>query len=149
MKKPSCGLIAAFLFAAAAGLAPGALAQSAETTEMAPAPAKTGWMSSFLGALGLSAPDKSLVSPSNIAGALQYCLQKKDVSGGAAATETALVDKTKESGTASSTAFQAGEQGTLEGSNGKTLRLDGNGLTTAIKDKACNAILQRAQALLG
>jgi hypothetical protein len=63
--------VAIVLLALAQVAGPVALAQSTATTGAPSPPDKGGWMSSFLGAIGLSAPSISSVGPSNIAGALQ------------------------------------------------------------------------------
>jgi hypothetical protein len=115
MQKRLVSLAAARLVALVPLAGPSAQAQSTEATETGVPPAKTGWMSSVLSKIGLSAPSIDSVSPSNIPGAPQYCLQKKD--GGSAAVTAASVisQKGNESRTGFHAEFAAGVQGTLEG----------------------------------
>ncbi|MFT3719347.1 DUF2501 domain-containing protein [Pseudorhodoferax sp.] len=106
----------------------------------------SGGGSSLLGNLGL--PSIGSGTASNAAGVLQYCVERKYLSGGAAGVKDALLNKIGLSGgkEQQDAGYQSGLSGLLSGSDGKSFDL--NKIQDQIKDKACDYVLDNAKSLL-
>lgn len=89
-------------------------------------------------------PGMSSTSTGNVAGILNYCVQQNVVN---STTATDTLGKLQgQSGVTSSSEYTAGQKGVLETANGKQFSLAS--AKTAVKQKVCNMVLQRAQNLL-
>lgn len=105
-----------------------------------------GAASNQLGGMGL--PSIGAGTASNAAGVLQYCVERKYLSGGAAGVKDQLLNKIglgagKEK---QDPGYQSGLSGILSGSDGKSFDL--GKVQDKLKDKACDYVLDNAKSLI-
>lgn len=101
--------------------------------------------SSLLGGLGL--PSIGSGTASNAAGVLQYCVERKYLSGGAEGVKNALLGKLGIAGKEEQDpGYKNGVAGLLQGSDGKSFDL--GRVQEQLKDKACDYVLDNAKSLI-
>jgi hypothetical protein len=136
-------------FIALALLAAGASAQANnlldQLKEQAGNAANSQGGNSALGNLGLKMPAVGSSTIGNAAGVLQYCVKNNYLGGDAASVKDKLLakitgQKKQEAG------FANGAKGLLKGGDGKSLNL--KGLSSKVKEKACDYVLKNASSLV-
>lgn len=129
-------------------IAAAAFATTASAQTAAPQPAPT--VQSRLGALGGllggggGLPNLGSAGVGNVAGLLGYCVRNKLSSG--AGVASVLGKLTGRPGITTSSDYAAGQQGVLQGGDGKTLSLDG--VKSTIRTRVCDLALSRARSFL-
>ena len=138
---------------AAVALATTASAQTSDPrpapTQPAPTPAPTvqsglGALGGLLGGGGGGLSNLGSAGVGNVAGLLGYCVRNKLSSG--AGVASILGGLTGKPGVTTSDGYAAGQQGLLQGGNGKALSLDG--VKAGIRTRVCDLVLRRAKAFL-
>jgi hypothetical protein len=102
--------------------------------------------SSLASGLGFAMPAVGSSTMGNAAGVLQYCIKNNYLAGGNA---TAIKDKLLGKITGQKqqqTGFANGAKGLLTGGDGKSLNL--KGLSSKVKEKACDYVLKNAGSLI-
>lgn len=96
------------------------------------------------GAMGSMLPNVSSASMGNVAGVLSYCVQNNYLNGSGATS--ALGSLTGKQDVTSSSDYTAGQQGQLLTGGDNPFSL--SSLTSGIKKKVCNMVLDRAKNLI-
>ncbi len=139
---------------AAVALATTASAQNVQTNTQTPAPtsqpaptmqSRLGTLGGLLGGGGSGGlPNIGAAGAGNVAGLLGYCVRNKLTSGtGVAAVLGKLTGKP---GVTTSSDYAAGQEGLLQGRDGKAFSVDG--VKTSIRTRVCDLVLSRARAFL-
>ena len=81
----------------------------------------------------------------NAAGVLQYCIKNNYLGGDAASVKDKLLGKITGQ-KQQQTGFANGAKGLLQGDDGKSLNL--KGLSSTVKEKACDYVLKNASSLI-
>jgi hypothetical protein len=136
-------------FIALALLAAGASAQANnlldQLKDQAGAAANSQGGNSALGKLGLKMPAIGSSTMGNAAGVLQYCVKNNYLGGDAASVKDKLLAKITGQ-KQQETGFANGAKGLLKGGDGKSLNL--KGLSSKVKEKACDYVLKNATSLV-
>jgi hypothetical protein len=136
-------------FIALALLAAGASAQANnlldQLKDQAGAAANSQGGGSALGNLGLKMPAIGSSTMGNAAGVLQYCVKNNYLGGDAASVKDKLLAKITGQ-KQQETGFANGAKGLLKGGDGKSLNL--KGLSSKVKEKACDYVLKNATSLI-
>ena len=104
----------------------------------------------LLGALksqagNLAMPSLGANTVGNAAGVLQYCVKNNYLGGDAASLKDKLLGKVTGQ-KAQQAGYASGAKGLLQGSDGKSLNLQG--LSSKVKEKACDYVLENATSLI-
>lgn len=118
------------------------------TVASAPASATSQDLGSLLGSAGGGlVPGLGTAGVGNAAGLLGYCLKNKYLGGVGATGASGLLGKlTGQPGVKTSPGYLLGQQGKVEQPTGNALSL--GSLSTKLKSKACDVVLQRAGSFL-
>ena len=100
---------------------------------------------SALGNLGLKMPAIGSSTMGNAASVLQYCVKNNYLGGDAASVKDKLLAKITGQ-KQQETGFANGAKGLLKGGDGKSLNL--KGLSSKVKEKACDYVLKNATSLV-
>jgi len=104
----------------------------------------------LLGALksqagNLAMPSLGANTVGNAAGVLQYCVKNNYLGGDATSLKDKLLGKVTGQ-QAQQAGYASGTEGLLQGSDGKSLNLQG--LSSKVKEKACDYVLENATSLI-
>ena len=95
--------------------------------------------------LGFKMPAIGSSTMGNAAGVLQYCVKNNYLGGDAASVKDKLLAKITGQ-KKQETGFASGAKGLLQGGDGKSLNL--KGLSSKVKEKACDYVLKNATSLI-